>query len=151
MFTNQNGFIERLTQMFRDLEVTTIAERKLQNLVQRTLAIKYIIQFQIFATQVKWNNKALMAQYKQGLKAKVQDVIILIEDAETLRELIDQLIKINNRIYQREQAKKGQDRVLQSYEAQSIYWQIQSYKLQNSRPELMDLSGTKEFKRWSNK
>jgi len=40
-----------------------------------------------------------MAQYKQGLKAKVQDVIILIEDTDTLRELIDQLIKINNRIY----------------------------------------------------
>jgi len=34
-----------------------------------------------------------------------------MEDTDTLRELIDQLIKINNRIYQREQAKKGQDRV----------------------------------------
>jgi len=40
-----------------------------------------------------------MAQYKQGLKAKVQDAIILMEDTDTLRELIDQLIKINNRIY----------------------------------------------------
>jgi len=49
--------------------------------------------------QVKWNDRALIAQYKQGLKAKVQDIIILIEDIDTLRELIDQLIKINNRIY----------------------------------------------------
>jgi len=30
-----------------------------------------------------------------------------MEDADTLRELIDQLIKIDNRIYQKEQAKKG--------------------------------------------
>ena len=30
-----------------------------------------------------------MAQYKQGLKAKVQDVIILIEDATTIQELIN--------------------------------------------------------------
>jgi len=30
-----------------------------------------------------------MAQYKQGLKAKVQDVIILIKDTDTLKELID--------------------------------------------------------------
>jgi len=30
-----------------------------------------------------------MAQYKQGLKAKVQDIIILMEDIDTLRELID--------------------------------------------------------------
>jgi len=60
-----------------------------------------------------------MAQYKQGLKAKVQNAIILIEDVDTLRELINQLIKINNRIYQREQAKRGQDRVPQLYKAQS--------------------------------
>jgi len=37
--------MEQLTQIFRDLEATTIAEQKLQNLVQRTLAIKYITQF----------------------------------------------------------------------------------------------------------
>jgi len=35
--------------MFRDLEAITIAEQKLQNLVQRTLIIKYITQFQILA------------------------------------------------------------------------------------------------------
>jgi len=29
MFTSWNGFIERLIQIFRDLEVLTIAERKL--------------------------------------------------------------------------------------------------------------------------
>ena len=45
MFISQNGFTERLTQIFRDLEASTIAERKLQNIVQRTLAIKYIAQF----------------------------------------------------------------------------------------------------------
>ena len=84
MFIGQNRFAERLTQIFRDLEATTIAERKLQNLVQRTLAIKYTTQFQTLIIQVKWNNRALIAQYKQGLKAKVQDAIILIEDAETL-------------------------------------------------------------------
>jgi len=32
-------------QIFRDLEATTTVEQKLQNLVQRTLAIKYITQF----------------------------------------------------------------------------------------------------------
>ena len=46
MFLSQNRFIERLTQMFRDLEAVTIVERKLQNLVQYTLAIKYTTQFQ---------------------------------------------------------------------------------------------------------
>jgi hypothetical protein len=67
-----------------------------------------------------------------------------MEDAATLRELIDQAIKIDNRIYQREQAKKGLDRVPQSYKAQKT-------QRQNQQPwygaEPMDLSGTKESRR----
>ena len=60
----------------------------------------YTIQFQTYAIQTKWNNKALMAQYKQGLKAEVQNIIISIEDLKDIRELIKQTIKMNNRIYQ---------------------------------------------------
>ena len=33
IFLSWEGFVEQLTQMFRDPEETTIAERKLQNLV----------------------------------------------------------------------------------------------------------------------
>jgi len=48
---------------------------------------------------MEWNQEALMAKYKQGLKWKVQDALIYILDATTMRGLIDQVIKINNRIY----------------------------------------------------
>jgi hypothetical protein len=146
MFSGWTGFAERLTQMFGDPESETTAERKLYSLTQRTSAIEYTTQFQTLATQVEWNDKALMAQYKQGLKAKVQDAIILMEDADTLRELIDQAIKIDNRIYQREQAKKGQDRVPQSYKVQSTQRQRPTQKPWYGA-EPMDLSGTRETQR----
>jgi len=45
VFASWNRFIKQLTQIFRDPKATIIAEQKLQNLVQRTLAIKYITQF----------------------------------------------------------------------------------------------------------
>jgi Retrotransposon gag protein/Zinc knuckle len=152
MFSSWSGFASRLTQMFGDPEATTTAERKLQGLIQRTSAIEYTTQFQTLSAQVEWNDKALMAQYKQGLKAKVQDAIILMEDAETMRELIDQAIKIDNRIFQREQAKRGQDRVPQSYKTQNTHRQSQSQKPWNGGPEPMDLSGTKESKKkWTKK
>ena len=38
---------------------------------------------------VKWNNKALMARYCKGLKAKVQDALILKDNLDNLRELIN--------------------------------------------------------------
>ncbi len=53
-----------------------------------------------------------MAKYKQGLKQKVQDALIYILDATTMQGLIDQAIKINNRIYQQERANKGQERLV---------------------------------------
>ncbi len=40
-----------------------------------------------------------MAKYKQGLKWKVQDMLIYMPDAIMMRGLIDQVIKINNKIY----------------------------------------------------
>ena len=48
----------------------------------------YTTQFQTYATQTKWNNKVLMVWYRQGLKAEVQNVIILMEDFKDIRELI---------------------------------------------------------------
>ena len=46
-----------------------------------------------------WNEKALMAQYKKGLKLKVLDALVLVEDPDNIRDLINKVIKINNRIY----------------------------------------------------
>jgi hypothetical protein len=43
IFLSWEGFVERLTQIFGNLEAKTIAERKLQDLIQRTLVIKYTI------------------------------------------------------------------------------------------------------------
>ena len=53
-----------------------------------------------------------MVQYRQGLKAEVQNAIILIEDPDNIRELIEQAIKVDNRIYQSKRAKKELGRLL---------------------------------------
>ena len=48
-----------------------------------------------------------MSQYKKGLKLKVLNVLVLVEDPKNMQELIDKVVKINNRIYQREWANRG--------------------------------------------
>ena len=40
-----------------------------------------------------------MIQYRQGLKAEVQNIIISIKDPNNIRELIKQAIKMDNKIY----------------------------------------------------
>ena len=66
----------------------------------------YTTEFQALSVQVDWNKKGLMAQYKKGLKSKVLDILVLMEDPKNIQELINKVVKINNRIYQREQANK---------------------------------------------
>ena len=48
-----------------------IVERRLSELMQKGLATDYITIFQTYATQMEWNQEALIAKYKQGLKWKV--------------------------------------------------------------------------------
>jgi len=43
-----------------------------------------------------------MFQYKKGLKSKVLNALVLMEDPKNIQELINKVVKINNRIYQRE-------------------------------------------------
>jgi len=40
-----------------------------------------------------------MAQYKKGLKAKVLNALVLVEDLKDIKDLIDKVVKINNKIY----------------------------------------------------
>ena len=40
-----------------------------------------------------------MAQYRKGLKAKVLNALVLVEDPEDIKDLINKVVKIDNRIY----------------------------------------------------
>ena len=47
-----------------------------------------------------------MVQYRQGLKAEIQNAIISIKDLKDIKELIKQVIKVDNRIYQSKRARR---------------------------------------------
>ena len=58
-----------------------------------------------------------MAQYKKGLIAKMLDILVLVEDPENIKDLIDKVVKINNRIYQRKWANKRCNKQVQVYKS----------------------------------
>ena len=58
-----------------------------------------------------------MAQYKKGLKSKVLDALVLVEDPDNIKDLIDKIVKINNRIYQKEQANKRHNKHIPMHKA----------------------------------
>ena len=66
--------------------------------------------------------------------------MILIEDINTIKELIDQAVKVNNQIYQREHINQKSGIPLINKAPQRAPKQYNSLKL-------MDLSGTREKKK----
>ena len=71
MFSSWEGFISQLIQIYSDIKVAMIAERRLSELMQKGSMTDYITTFQTYAMQTEWNQEVLMAKYKQGLKWKV--------------------------------------------------------------------------------
>ena len=60
-----------------------------------------------------------MVWYRQRLKTEVQNVIILMENLKDIKELIKQVIKVNNRIYQSKRARREPGKLLQIYKLQA--------------------------------
>jgi len=80
-----------------------------------------------------------MSQYKKELKSKVLDALVLVEDPKNMQKLINKVVKINNRIYQREQANKNNIRQILVKKAPQ-----QATRQWYRGPEPMDFSSTQE-------
>ena len=145
IFASWDGFANKLTQMFGDPESVATAEQKLYELTQRTSAVEYTTQFHTLSAQVGWNAEALMAQYRRGLKSKVQTTMIPMDDATTLSELVDQAIKVDSRLYQAD--KTGRSTTQERSQVNRAPRQVS--KPWYGGPEPMDLSGTRESKKKS--
>ena len=99
MFLLWEEFKAHLVQMYRDFKEEETATRKIYKLKQTALVMVYTTEFQSLSVQVDWNEKALITQYKKGLKSKVLDTLVLVEDPKDIKDLINKVVKINNRIY----------------------------------------------------
>ena len=85
--------------MYKDTEEEETAIKKLYKLKQMLSAMVYMTEFQSLSVQIKWNKKALIAQYRKRLKLKVLDILVLMKDSKNIKELIDKAVRINNCIY----------------------------------------------------
>jgi len=85
--------------MYGDFKEEETATKKIYKLKQTMSAMVYITEFQLLSVQIDWNKKALITQYKKGLKAKVLNALVLVKNLNNIKDLIDKVVKIDNRIY----------------------------------------------------
>lgn len=109
LFTNYPYFLRQLNMIFGNIDEKRIAERELKTLRQHTSAADYSAHFQRIAAHLNWGSEALLSRYYDGLKEDIKDEISRKENQpDSLFDMIEISIKIDNRLFERKLQKRGQ-------------------------------------------
>ena len=61
----------------------------------------YASDFQQLAYDIDWDEEAVMSPFHRGLPDDVKDLLLFLPDPQTLSEAISQVVKCDNRLFQR--------------------------------------------------
>jgi hypothetical protein len=101
MFEDWDEFKKKIKQVFGVHKETVVAERKIQELRQTHSVADYVNQFKQYSIQIDWDQNALKRMFRQGLKPQVREELMRTNAVtETVDELIDESIRIDNELYQ---------------------------------------------------
>jgi RNase H-like domain found in reverse transcriptase/Reverse transcriptase (RNA-dependent DNA polymerase)/Integrase zinc binding domain/Chromo (CHRromatin Organisation MOdifier) domain/Retrotransposon gag protein/Zinc knuckle/Retroviral aspartyl protease len=100
IFRSYELFEEELTKLFGSLDENLQAERKLYQLKQVGSVTKYYTEFRKITSVLGWDDDALVAQFHQGLKKEIKREMIHQERPDDLHEYAEQVIKVDNRLYE---------------------------------------------------
>ena len=107
-----DNFVEYLRRNYGDPDEKGTAERKLQSLVQKGSASSYFADFQQYSAVLGWEDAPLVSMAIRGLKDELKDQLVLIGDRpKTLSSLIDIVVRLDNRLWERKQEKRGDTRI----------------------------------------
>ncbi|KAF9914460.1 hypothetical protein FBU30_002546, partial [Linnemannia zychae] len=81
--TNFETFLSTMKDTFGIQNANVVAETQLYHLQQKGSAIDYTTKFQEIASELAWNDAALISQYRRGLKVEVVKAMDLLSDVPT--------------------------------------------------------------------
>jgi hypothetical protein len=79
------------------------AVKELKELEQKGAASGYTARFREIASRLDWDDRPLKAAFYDGLKDEVKDRLFELDEPEFLSEYIAAAIRIDNRLYERQQ------------------------------------------------
>ncbi|OQE16980.1 hypothetical protein PENSTE_c022G07598 [Penicillium steckii] len=106
IFNSYNNFKNHLERTFGDIDAKKTAERKLQRIRQTGAASAYTAEFMQQAAILGWEDYALIPYYDHGLKPYIKDELARIDRPETMDKLIDIVVRIDNRLHDRQMEKR---------------------------------------------
>ena len=104
------AFILELESCFGETDKQRIAVSKLRNMRQGSCpASVYASEFRRVAVDVEWDDLALRDCFRYGLRDDVKDLLLTMEDSDSLAEIIKSAIRCDNRLFERRQERRARD------------------------------------------
>jgi hypothetical protein len=107
IFSNYNKYEKALKEAFGNPDEERDFERQLLQLKQTSSAQEHASKFRQVAAHLEWDDEPLMVQFYKGLKDRVKDELIKEERPDTLGAYMERAIRIDNRLYEREQERRN--------------------------------------------
>ncbi|CCO34910.1 Retrotransposon-derived protein PEG10 AltName: Full=Embryonal carcinoma differentiation-regulated protein [Rhizoctonia solani AG-1 IB] len=98
-----DAFEAAFLRNWSDLAAAQVAERRLRNLKRSRAASDYATDFRIIASELEWSDAALIAAFRQGLKAEVRSKLIeftLHKNITTLDKFISTACLIDDTLFE---------------------------------------------------
>lgn len=105
LLTNYHTFTEQLKSAFGDPNQQLTAEKQLFVLKQKSSASAYASDFRRLASYTNWNSDSLIFKFTMGLKEDIKDELAKIDPINDLDALINKVIKLDDRLYERRRAR----------------------------------------------
>jgi len=101
LFEDYTQFKDRLRKAFGVANETAVAARRIQQLRQTASAADYATIFQQYSVNTGWDDSALMAMFKQGLKNDVRAELMRTgAGLEKLEDLINEAVRLDNQLHE---------------------------------------------------
>ena len=110
LLNNFEEFIKEFKACFGDTDSVRTTINKIRTLRQGDQpASTYAANFRLIASDIPWDEQALMEQFRSGLRGDVKDLLLTFpEDPKSLTEAISRAIRCDNRLFERRSERQQQ-------------------------------------------
>jgi len=108
ILNNFSQFSDHLIEAFGEADLVSVSERQIAKLRQTSSVNAYYCEFKRLATFLKWNDAAQRTIFYSGLKSSIKDEMAKSKRPDTMVELAEMAIRLDNRLYERFQEKRSE-------------------------------------------
>jgi hypothetical protein len=134
VLNNFETFLEAFAEAFGEHDKARWATTKIRSLRQGTRSASvYASDFRQLASDINWDEEALMSQFYWGLRDDVKDLLLSLPDPRTLNEAISQAVRCDNRLFQRRQDQRSRHQTSASASSLNLHSEAEDMQIDAAR------------------